>query len=235
MDALSMVSAVRTPQNQPIPGRQAEMVSNNAGGFTFGKDLWTKLEDFLILGTTGGTYYVGEKEHTFANAQVVFDAVAGDGVRAVKLATEISMAGRAPKNHPALFVLAAAFAGRDLDTRRAARSALPKIARTTDHFAHFWGYYKNLKGKPSGKGTAPVMNRLMRSALADWFLADEPDRIAFRACKAKARKTGSGEPFALRDMLRLAKPTTADPRVDTLFGWLAGNVTDASAAEVLPS
>jgi len=237
MDALSMVSTVRTPQTEPIPGRQAEMVRNNAGGFTFGKDLWTKLEDFLILGTTGGTYYVGEKEHTFANAQVVFDAIGADGCRAVQLATEVSTAGRAPKNFPALFVLAAAFARGDLDARRAARGALPSIARTTDHFAHFWGYYKNLKGKPSGKGIAPVMNRLMRGALADWFLADDADRIAFRACKARSRKTGSGEPFALRDMLRLAKPSLIkmDPATDALFGWLAGNVPDEQAALVLPS
>jgi 60 kDa SS-A/Ro ribonucleoprotein len=235
MDALSAINTVRTPQTEPIPGRQKEMVRNNAGGFTFGKDLFTKLEDFLILGTTGGTYYVGEREHTYANAQVVFDAVTADGLRAVQLANNISVAGRAPKNFPALFVLAAAFARGDLDARRAARVALPNVARTTDHFAHFWGYYKNLKGKPSGRGSAPVMNRLMRSTLADWFTHDDPDRVAFRACKARARKTGSGEPFALKDMLRLAKPTTTDPRVDTLFGWLTGNVDDASAAEVLPS
>lgn len=235
MDALSAISTVRTSQTAPILGREKEMARNNAGGYTFSKDLFTKLEDFVVLGTTGGTYYVGEREHTYANAQVVFDAVTSDGCRAVKLATEISVAGRAPKNFPALFVLAAAFARGDLETRRAARAALPRVARTTDHFAHFWGYYKNLKGKPSGNGTAPVMNRLMRGALADWFLADDADRIAFRACKARSRKTGSGEPFALRDMLRLAKPRIAEERTDALLGWLTGNVPDERAADFLPS
>jgi 60 kDa SS-A/Ro ribonucleoprotein len=237
MDALSAISTVRTPQSEPILGREADMVRNSAGGFTFAKDVWTKLEDFVILGTTGGTYYVGEKEHTYAGAKVVFDAITADGVRAVALATQISAAqpARAPKNFPALFVLAAAVATGDLDTRRAARAALPRVARTTDHLAHFWGYYKNLRGKPSGRGTKPVMNRLMRTALTDWFLSDEADRVAFRACKAKARKTGSGEPFALKDMLRLAKPHVEDPAYRALFGWLAGTVTEAEAGALLPS
>src|SRR6185437_12387664 len=125
-DPLAAVTTLRTAQTQPIPGR-TDQVSNNAGGYVFAKDTFTRLEDFLILGTTGGTYYVTETKHTFDNVQVVFDAVAQDGPRAVTLAVDVSASRppRAPKNEPALFLLAAAITRGDLDTRRAARAALP--------------------------------------------------------------------------------------------------------------
>ena len=52
----------KTPQSKPIPGR--EMVKNAAGGFVFKADSWTRMERFLILGSEGNTYYVGERELT---------------------------------------------------------------------------------------------------------------------------------------------------------------------------
>lgn len=135
-DPLAAVSAIATPQSQPIPGRTGQM-RNAAGGYVFAKDLWTRLEDFLILGTTGGTYYVGEDKLTAQNAGVLFQAIAEDGPRVVRLLTEISTARppRAPKQRPALFALAAAYAEGDADTRQAAKVALAKVARTTDHLA----------------------------------------------------------------------------------------------------
>lgn len=235
-DPLAAISTVRTPQTQPIPGR-TDQVRNVAGGYVFAKDLFTRLEDFLIIGTTGGTYYVDQATLTFDNAQVVFDAIAADGPRAVGLALDVSNGHppRAPRNEPALFTLAAAITRGDLDTRRAARAALPKVARTTNHKAIFFGYWKNLHGKPTGGGTAPRTGRLTRGAFADLFLADTPDAVAFKACKAAARKTSSGEPFALRDLLRLAHPKADTEQRKTLFGWIAGNVADEQARAVLPS
>jgi 60 kDa SS-A/Ro ribonucleoprotein len=236
-DPLAAVTTLRTPQAQPIPGR-TDQVRNNAGGYGFTKDTFTRLEDFVILGTTGGTYYVAESKHTFDNVQVVFDAVAQDGPRAVALAVDVSTGRppRAPKNEPALFLLAAAITRGDLDTRRAARDALPQVARTTNHQSAFFGYWKNLHGKPAGRGgSAPKVGRLVRGAFADLFLAGEPDQVAFRACKAMARKTPTGEPFALRDLLRIAHPQADSEQRRALFGWIAGNVTDERAREFLPS
>jgi 60 kDa SS-A/Ro ribonucleoprotein len=231
------VSTVQTPQTRPIPGREDEQVRNNAGGYGFGKDLWTRLEDFLILGTTGGTYYVGEDKLTVDNAQVVFDAITADGVRVVNLATEVSTARppRAPKNRPALFILAAAAARGDADTRQAVKVALAQVARTTDHFASFFGYWKNLGGKSTGGGTAPVIGRAMRTALASWFLAGDVDQVAWRVCKARQRKTPAGEAFALRDALRIAHPKADSPARRALFGWVAGNVSDADARAQVPA
>jgi 60 kDa SS-A/Ro ribonucleoprotein len=235
-DPLAAVSTVRTPQTAPIPGR-TDQVRNNAGGYTFVKDAWGKLEDFLILGSTNGTYYVGEQDHTFTNVQVVQDAIAQDGQRAVALAVDVSTGRppRAPKNHPALFLLAFAITKGDLDTRRAARVALPKVARTTFHQAVFFGYWKNLHGKPTANGTAPKVGRLARGALGDLLTTLPADRVAFQACKAAARKTPQGEAFSLRDVLRIAHPKADSDERRTLFGWIAGNVPDEQARAVLPS
>lgn len=235
-DPLAAVTTIRTPQSQPIPGR-TDQVLNAAGGYIFAKDLFTRLEDFLILGTTGGTYYVGQAKLTFDNAQVVFNAIDADGPRAVALAVDVSTGRppRAPRNEPALFTLAAAITRGDLDTRRAARAALPQVARTTNHKAAFFGYWKNLHGKPTAGGSAPKTGRLVRGAFADMFLTDAPDLVAFKACKAAARKTTSGEPFALRDLLRIAHPKADSETRRVLFGWIAGNVPDETARAVLPS
>ncbi|MEU9844933.1 TROVE domain-containing protein [Actinomadura sp. NPDC048032] len=236
-DPLASVSTVQTPQSRPIPGRETEQVRNNAGGYGFAKDLWTRLEDFLILGTTGGTYYVGEDRLTADNAQVVFDAIAADGVRVVGLATAISTARppRAPKNRPALFVMAAAAARGDAGTRQAVKASLAQVARTTDHLASFFGYWKNLGGKATGSGTAPVVGRAMRTALASWFLNGDVDQVAWRVCKARQRRTPAGEAFALRDALRIAHPKADSPARRALFGWIAGNASDDDVRARVPA
>jgi 60 kDa SS-A/Ro ribonucleoprotein len=235
-DPLAAVSAVATPQTQPIPGR-ADQVRNAAGGYVYAKDLWTRLEDFLILGTTGGTYYVREDKLTADNAGVLFQAISEDGPRVVRLLTDVSTARppRAPKQRPALFALAACYAKGDPDTRQAAKLALPRVARTTDHLAQFFGYYKNLGGKATARGTAPTVGRSLRTALGSWFLNGAPDDVAFRVCKARQRKTPQGEAFDLRDVLRIAHPVADDGRRRMLFGWIAGNVTDDQAREALPA
>ncbi|MEV8632110.1 TROVE domain-containing protein [Streptosporangium sp. NPDC051023] len=235
-DPLAGISAITTPQTQRIPGR-TDQVRNNAGGYVFSKDIWERIEDFILLGTCGGTYYVSQDQLTAENADVLFQAIAEDGPRVVGLIVDISTARppRAPKPRPAIFALAAAFARGDQQTRQAVKAAVPQVVRTTDHLAMFVGYLKNLGGKASRNGSSLVVGRALRTALASWFLRDEPDTVAFKACKAMQRRTPQGEAFSLRDALRIAHPkgTTAQHRV--LFGWIAGNVSDDEARDELPA
>lgn len=63
------VGQASTPQSEPLLGREAEMVKNSAGGFTFAVDRWSQLDRFLILGCAGGTYYATERELTRENAR----------------------------------------------------------------------------------------------------------------------------------------------------------------------
>lgn len=236
-DPLSVTSPARTPQRLPLPGR-TDMVRNAAGGYVFAKPLFTRLEDFLILGTAGGTYYVDERQQTYDNIIVVTDALAADGVRAVQLAVDVSTGKppRAPRNNPALYLLAAALTMGDLETRRAASAALQRVARTTFHQAQFFGYWKSLHGKPNNRGgVSPRTGRLTRTALSGLLLGPDPDQAAFRACKAMARKTPSGEDFSLRDVLRIAHPKPDSPEREALFGWITGAVPDKQARALLPS
>jgi 60 kDa SS-A/Ro ribonucleoprotein len=235
-DALARVSALATPQRRPIAGR--DQVRNAAGGYVFAKDLWTQVEDFLILGTTGGTYYVGADRLTMANVDVLDRAIATDGPRVVALLTEISVAqpARAPKPRPCLFTLAAAAANGDPLTVQAVKAAFPRVVRTTDHLATFFGYWKNIAGKPAlGKsGSSPVTGRAMRTALASWFVAGDAHYAAFRALKARQRATPQGEAMALRDIIRIAHPAGRTPEHAALIGWLAGRIGDDQARAALP-
>jgi 60 kDa SS-A/Ro ribonucleoprotein len=235
-DPLAAISTVATPQTKPVPGR-ADQVRNNAGGYVFAKDLWTRLEDFLILGTTGGTYYLGEDRLTADNADVVFQAVREDGPRAVALIVNVSASRppRAPKNRPCLFALAAASAMGDPDTVQAVKAALPQVARTTDHLSMFFGYRKQLKGKATPGGTAPVASRAYRSALAGWFLSGDVNAVAWKACKARQRKTPAGEAMELRDILRIAHPKADTAERGALLGWLAGKTGDDEARAAVPA
>ena len=224
--ALSRHTPHDPPQTAPILGRESEMVRNDAGGHVFTKDVWTRLYDFLVLGTEGGTYYADERTHTYRNIASVNAALTEDGPRAVALAVEISAArpARAPRNHPALYVVAAALAAADLDTRRAAADAVPRVARTTDHLAHLFGYFKALKGKPGGGGVgrAASSSPVVQRAWTNWYRAQAPDRVAYQILKGRQRKTGDGEQFRPGDLLRLARPKPVNEVEDALFRLAVG-------------
>ena len=111
-----------TPQAEPIPG--TTQVPNSAGGHTWAVDQWTRLDRFLVLGSEGGTYYVREQPLTLENAKAVVECLAEDGLRTVRRVVEVSESGRAPRNDPALFVLAMAAGLGDDATRAAALEAL---------------------------------------------------------------------------------------------------------------
>ena len=109
-------------------------------------DDWTRLDRFLILGSEGGSYYATEQALSRENAEAVVRCVAQDGLRAVARIVEISVAGRAPKNDPALLALAIAASLGDEPTRKAALDALPQVARIGTHLFHFASYMDGLRG-----------------------------------------------------------------------------------------
>jgi 60 kDa SS-A/Ro ribonucleoprotein len=114
------------------------------------------------------------------------------------------------------------------------KAAFPRVVRTTDHLAAFFGYWKNLAGKPSPGRTAPVIGRAMRTAFESWFNRDDVHDVAFPALKARQRATPAGEPMALRDVIRIAHVSGRSDAHRTLIGWLAGHVSDADLAWCCP-
>lgn len=206
----------QTPQTQAIPGRESEMTKNNAGGFSFVVSPWDQLDRFLILGTEGGTYYVGEQKLTKDNAQNVLRLIAQDGVRVVNRVVEISDAGRAPKNDPALFVLALASAADSEATRKAALAALPKVARIGTHLFHFAAFVDGVRG----------WGRALRRAVGNWYLDMPLDRLANQAIKYQQR-----DGWSHRDMLRLGHPKADDAARDAVLRWMVGGLDNVGAKD----
>ena len=170
-DLKKYFSTKSTPQSQPIPG--TKQVANSAGGFTWALDDFQRLDRFLVLGTEGGTYYVGERELTLENADVVARCLVADGIRTIDRIVAISDSGRAPKNDPAIFSLAMAAKLGDDKTRSAAYAALPKVCRIGTHLMHFADYAQGFGGW--GRG--------MRKAVGSWFNAKPATDLAYQLAK----------------------------------------------------
>ncbi|HLL23944.1 MAG TPA: TROVE domain-containing protein, partial [Kofleriaceae bacterium] len=197
-----MFSTKTTSQAMPIPG--TKQVPNSAGGYAWQLDDWARLDRFLVLGTEGGTFYIGERDLTVDNAEVARRCIAADGVRTVSRIVDISQAGRAPKNDPAIFALAMAAKLGDEPTRRAAYAALPKVCRIGTHLMHFAEYAQAFGGW--GRG--------MRKAVGAWFNTRPAADLALQLAKYQSRDGWSN-----RDLLRLAHPRAASPSHDRLFAW----------------
>lgn len=206
-----------TPQSEAIPG--TDQVVNSAGGFAFEVDGWGRLDRFLILGSEGGTYYIGERELTVENARVVAELIHEDGLRVVERALEMSVSGRAPKNDPALFVLAMAAGLGDERTRAAALAAMPRIARTATHLFHWLQFVQGFRG----------WGRSVRRAVAEWYTGKDAAQVAYQVLKYPSR-----DGWAHRDALRLAHAKPPTTTHDLIFryavkGWEA--VQDVENAE----
>jgi 60 kDa SS-A/Ro ribonucleoprotein len=191
-----------TPQSEPIPG--SAQVPNSGGGYSWAVDDWVRLDRFLVLGSEGGTYYIQERELTSQNAEAVARCIADDGPRTVARIVEISEAGRAAKNDPAVFSLALCASLGDPETRRAAFEALPRVCRTGTHLFHFAQFVDGMRGW--GRG--------LREAVGTWY-AMPAGRLALQAVKYQQR-----DGWAHRDLLRLAHPKPPTPQHEILYNWM---------------
>ncbi len=222
-DPLAQISTRATPQSEQADPRQ---VKNSAGGYGFKVTGDARLHRFLTLGTEGGTYYASEKQLTRENAEVVLDWARNNTQALVEKLTEVSVQGRAPRNNPALFALAAAASLGDDAGRKAALNALPLVARTGTHLFTFTGYAGQFRGW--GRG--------LRRAVSDWYLGKDADKLAYQMIKYRHRQG-----WAHRDLLRLAHPgyenggraDEASPVQRALFDFAHGGRTPS--ADHLPA
>lgn len=194
------VSAARVPQTEQA---RADQVPNNGGGFTFQLDKWKQLDRFLILGAEGGTYYATERTLTRDNAKNVVACLDENGPATVARIVEISEAGRAPKNDPALFALA--LATTNDKARAAAYAAIPRVARTGTHLLHLVAMLNELRGWGPG----------LRKAVGAWYLDKEPAALAYQMAKYQQR-----DGWSQRDVLRLLHPDAGNKAAhNALFRW----------------
>ena len=179
------------------------MVQNNAGGYVFKLDKFKQLERFLILGTTGGTYYVKEKPLTMSNAQIVLDCLEEDYGKTLEMILNISDEGRASSNEPALFALAVACTKKECSKR--ALELLPQLARTGTHLFHFVQYLDSMRG----------WGRAVRKGVGEWYTSKSTKDLAFQVAKYKQR-----DGWSHKDILRLAHPKPLVKEQEDIFSYL---------------
>lgn len=194
----------RVRQTAPMLG--ADQVKMRSGGYGWQLTDWARLDRFLILGTEGGTYYVSEQKLTRQSAEAVLRCVAEDGQRVVRQVVEISQAGRAPKNDPALFVLAICAKLGDEATKTAAYKALPDVARIGTHLFHFAEYCKAFGGL-GGNG--------FKRAIGRWYTQKDARRLALQAVKYQQR-----DGWSHRDLLRLSHVSAGTDAQQAIFEWI---------------
>jgi 60 kDa SS-A/Ro ribonucleoprotein len=177
-----------TPQTKKA---RTDQVVNNAGGFVFEVSDASRLERFLILGTDGGTYYVGEQKLTDQNIAFLRKMIQTNERLVVDTAVDVSVNARAYRNSPAIFAIALVLSeGQD---KAYAREAFNKIVRTSTHLFEAAEYIDNLGG----------WGRAKRAAFANWYESKDAGNLAYQAVKYRQRNG-----WTHKDVLRLshAKP-----------------------------
>lgn len=215
-DILTTVRAARrTATPQTVKSRPDE-VKNAAGGYVFSTGDTAQLHRFLTIGTSGGTFYTGDRELTRANAEVLFRELARDGVGTVRHIVEVSKAGRAPKQDYGLFALAAACSPEfaDEETRKLALSQVTEVARTGSTLMKFLQYAEQFRGW--GRG--------LRNAVSGWYDDRAIEQVAYQVFKYRNRDDRRHD-----DVLRQAHPTGNDVDHALLYNYLAATSPTAGS------
>jgi 60 kDa SS-A/Ro ribonucleoprotein len=209
MKSYSSHVSKRQPTAQTVEVIGKAQVKNNAGGFVFAVTPEEQFKRFLILGSEGGTYYVGEHALTVENAKNAIAFIKSNGPRAVKLISEISDEGRAPKNDPAIFALALACTYGDQATKNLAYQAVPTVCRIGTHIFHFCQAVQDLRGWSRG----------LRKAVARFYTTKQVKDVAYGMVKYRQRDN-----WTHRDVLRLAHPE--HPEMSDMFRYAVGKEVD---------
>lgn len=210
-----------TPQSAPLTPNQ---VKNNAGGFVYTISPWDRLDRFLVLGSDSNTYYQKARDLTIENAGVIGECVGLDAERTVQRIVEISVAGRAPKNDPAIFALALIAKNGDKDARQHAFAAVAKVCRTATHLMQFVETSRQL-GKGWGRG--------MVNAVSNWYNSRSDDQLAYQLVKYRQR-----ESYTHERLIRLAHPGRygshkASEQRSAMYDWLRGRVPNGALPRVI--
>ncbi len=218
-----MVSAylrgLRGKAAQPVFHETPLVPTHNPGGMAHVADDWTRLDRFLVIGSSNGTFYVGEEQHVLENLDVVRTCLAIDGPRLVSRIVEISESGRSPKQDPAITAFALASVEGDVQTKRLVYENFGRVLRIPTHQMHFAAYREAIGGG-WGAGLRRAYGRLFNEAT--------PRDLAYDAVKYQSR-----EGWALWDLLRLSRPTPIDPAHDALFQFIKnGTIGEAIPADV---
>lgn len=198
-----------TSQREPIPGREAEMHRNRAGGYVFTTSDDQFILRFLVQGTEGNTFYATKQELTVEAAERIHKMILAN---AAHVALVVDSANRVQvdengqtipaavgRKSPSLFVLAMAkvFAKTDEDRQTVhnvirSRNVISTLAQLYEFLAYI--YQMNGSGLPKLDGSLPHGNGFKR-AIRDWMTGHGRDErwLAMQIAKYRSRnfKIGS--------------------------------------------
>lgn len=203
-------------QKERLNDRQAK---NNISGYSYVLDKFSQLRRFLILGSESGSYYANEQKHTEKNLTVLDICLKADGLQVIREIVAISDGGRAPKNDQTILALAKATVHEDLNVRKAAWDALPKVCRIGTHLYMFNEFRKHFGG---GWG------RSAKKAVSNWYLDRSPMSLAVQVAKYKQR-----DGWSARDLLRLSHPKTDNAQKNDIMQWVVSN-GEYNGEELIP-
>ncbi|EDO47247.1 predicted protein [Nematostella vectensis] len=185
------------PQSEPL---SADQVQNSAGGFGWVVDDMCRVRRFVFMGAESPTYYVTQPKLAKENATALFNLIsAGKGKEVVEMIEKYSVEGRAAKQDPIIFCLAACARCNHEDTKKAAYESLNKILRIPTHLFTFVELCECLSSPKTGWG------RAHRKGIANWYDSKKGKNLANHVTKYKQRNGWSH-----KDMFRLChiKPTS---------------------------
>jgi 60 kDa SS-A/Ro ribonucleoprotein len=181
--------AKTTVQTKPAGNASVAQVKNNAGGFVFEVTPLQKLDRFLIIGTSGGTFYQSEKDITKAKVDDIVKLIQTNGKVVVDRIVEISQAGRAKNNDYALLAMALVFTHGDVATKLYAKDKVNLVARTGTHFLHFVAFANGLRG----------WGRSLKNVAQKWYADKTVTNLAYQVVKYKQR-----DGWSHKDVMRLS-------------------------------
>lgn len=199
----------RIASNVPVT-KQADprQIKNDSAGFVFQADILTRLERFLILGAEGSTYYVSHQEHAFRNVQTVSQALTQDPIKAIDLAHDVSVKGRAMKQDAGLYVIAEALKHPTIEVRHHAAAAALEIVRTGSTLLSLIAYI----GKERGTG------KIVRGLINEWYNSRAGRELAYQVVKYANRAN-----WTHGDVIRRGHVKPSTPEHDAIFKWLLHN------------
>ncbi|CAI4221830.1 unnamed protein product [Auanema sp. JU1783] len=199
---------------------RGDQVVNNAGGYVFEVSDKSKILRFLILGTTGGTYYSTEKELTMDNMMGLIKIIDnGDAHLILRTIYVVSTSGRNPKQGALMMAYAlvsryrVGFETTNTEYQeylRAMHNAgfamLNAVCRIPTHLFAFVKNCELIARATNGKGTnkSTGWGRQMRASIANWYYSQPPSKLAMQVTKYKKR-----EGYTHRDLFRLSHPISS--------------------------
>ena len=194
----------KTPQNQPIPGREAEMIKGRSGGYMFEAGIWQTLRRCLLIGTAQSTYYAQKRELTDDFVNTLNSAIALDPQ---KVAQEIVYAsdGRSINNSAPILALVLLSMGSSSEAKRAFMEIFPQVVRTGSHFYEWLNYTKSMRG----------FGKVIKQVGKTWLSREDVRGLAYQLLKYQQRHG-----FTNRDALRLFHVKPPTPEHDRLYDWV---------------